>query len=49
MIPVTNLIAFQQNRTASKALIQIIRIYGKVFACNEEGKNGWLNQPGRDL
>ena len=40
MIPVTNLIIMQQNRTATKALIQILEEgIRKVFACNEEGKN----------
>jgi Zn-dependent protease/predicted transcriptional regulator len=39
MIPVTNLIVMQQNRTANEALIQMTRKgMGKVFVSNEEGK-----------
>jgi len=39
MIPVTNLIVMQQNRTANEALIQMTRKgVGKVFVCNEDGK-----------
>ena len=38
MIPLTDLIVMQQNRTANDALIQMTRKgMGKVFVCNEEG------------
>ena len=38
MIPLTDLIVMQQNRTANDALIQMTKkAMGKVFVCNEEG------------
>ena len=39
MIPLTNLIVMQQNRTANEALIQMTRKgIGKVFVCDDEEK-----------